>query len=58
MVLGMGLVGFVIKASRCLEEAPAWCAETLMPSKWRQKALGTTRCGPSGPQRARRGSLR
>ena len=58
MVLGTGLVSFIIMASRCLEEAPAWCAETLMPSKWKQKELGTTRCGPSGPQRARHGSLR
>ena len=27
-----------------------------MPSKWRQKELGTTRCGPPGPQRARSSS--
>lgn len=27
-----------------------------MPSKWRQKELGTTRCGPPGSQRARSSS--
>ena len=42
MVLGMDLLDFITKASRCLEEAPA-------PSKWQQLGSDGTRCRPSGP---------